>query len=446
MPDRRQDIAIARFAAVSALLARLAAGAELSRALREIASSPPLTLSGTRMRFSPRTLRRWLAAYQAGGLDRLRPESRSLADPSRVLGVDFLAFMATEKKLDPDASIPEILRRAAEARVEVGSRSRVTAWRAARKLGLPIFAEKGPKRADMRRFAYPHRMQMLLTDGVHFRAGATRARRVAMVMLDDATRMALGVVVGTSESSVLFLRLLWLTIQRFGLMSCIYVDNGSGFIGGDVAKVCASLGVALVHGSAGYPEGRGKIERLHQTLRADLLRSFDGSPEISPAPEALRLRLDHYLSEVYGKRPHEALSGKSPMARFLEDELKLRVPDDLVEIRSRFVVALRRKVSRDQVVKVASVPYELPRGYAGTIVTVYRDMLDETVSLMHEGRMIRLSPVDETFNAAAGLGRAAKEIRPGDKRSRPVKSAATRAFDKDFTPIVGEAGDFPEET
>lgn len=48
---------------------------------------------------------------------------------------------------------------------------------------------------------------MVLSDGKHFRAGALRARRVAMFFLDDATRCGLHVVVGTEgESAELFLR------------------------------------------------------------------------------------------------------------------------------------------------------------------------------------------------------------------------------------------------
>ena len=48
--------------------------------------------------------------------------------------------------------------------------------------------------ADRRRFAYPHRMMMVLADGKHFRAGVPRKRRVAVFFLDDATRFGLGVV------------------------------------------------------------------------------------------------------------------------------------------------------------------------------------------------------------------------------------------------------------
>ena len=59
--------------------------------------------------------------------------------------------------------------------------------------------------ADKRRFAYPHRMLMMLAGGKPFRAGPPlapwRRKRSAMAMLflDDASRFALGIVVGAAQ-------------------------------------------------------------------------------------------------------------------------------------------------------------------------------------------------------------------------------------------------------
>jgi len=60
---------------------------------------------------------------------------------------------------------------------------------------LPLRRVPAKQEADQRRFAYPHRMMMVLADGKHFRAGPARKRVVAPFFLDDASRFGLGVVV-----------------------------------------------------------------------------------------------------------------------------------------------------------------------------------------------------------------------------------------------------------
>ena len=61
---------------------------------------------------------------------------------------------------------------------------RTTVWRALKRLGVPTRRVRSPKVRDCRRFAYPHRLDMVLCDGKHFRAGVGRRKRVALLFLD----------------------------------------------------------------------------------------------------------------------------------------------------------------------------------------------------------------------------------------------------------------------
>ncbi|MEK7411850.1 MAG: hypothetical protein AAB263_00870, partial [Planctomycetota bacterium] len=351
---------------------------------------------------------------------------------------DFLAYLVAAKATDADASIPEIIRRAKLAGIVDRSPARVSVWRAARKLNLPIFATKGVEHDDMRRFEFAHRLQMVLSDGKHFRAGVMSRKRVVVTFIDDASRFALGCVVGTSESSSLFLRGFWKVLLRWGLIEHFFLDNGSGFIAKDCAIIAARLGTGFIHGTAGYPEGHGKIERYHQTLIADLLRSFPDNPLIDADIGALELRIEHYLKVDYNRRVHASLSGKTPEERFLGDDLALRPVVEPEILRQHFLITDRRKVSRDNVIMVKRVAYEVPRGHAGKWIDVSRHLLDRTVAIMHEGRLVQLAKVDKILNATSRRGCPAAEL----LAPRPVKTAATMAFEQDHQPLVGDAGDF----
>ena len=70
-------------------------------------------------------------------------------------------------------------------------------------------------------------MQCVLADGKHFRAGAARRRRVPLFFIDDATRYGLQVLVGTAESSELFLRALYEMVMRHGLADLFFLDKAA---------------------------------------------------------------------------------------------------------------------------------------------------------------------------------------------------------------------------
>lgn len=296
---------------------------------------------------------------------------------------------------------------------------------------------------DTRRWAYPHRMMMILADGKQFRAGAARLRRVALFFLDDATRYGLDVVVGTEECARLFLRGFYSVIRRVGLMLAIFLDGGAGFIADDTFAVCQNLDLALIHGTARYPQGHGKIERFNQTAVSQVLRGLVGAANVDPDCSALELRLRHFLLERYNRQPHEALGGLTPQQRWDADTRALDFPKDDHALRSKFVVQETRKVSADHIISYESVDYEVPRGHASTTIIVHRQVLEDGPHLLvlHDGRLVRIHPVDLAQNAISR--RARPTAPPPDDDEGAPKTAAQLSFEHDFGPITDTDGGFP---
>jgi len=430
-----------RHQAVTVILAREARGEVRAEAVRAVAEAS-LISDGQLRRVSVRSLYRWLRQYREHGLEGLKPRKRT---PShRVLDEALLAYLEAEKKADPPASIPELMARAQALGLIDKERApnRTTVYRALRRRGVPTARGKTGRRARARRFAYNHRMEMILCDGKHFRAGVTRARRVALFFLDDATRMVLAVVVGTSEHPALFLRGLYRCISRFGLMQRVFTDNGSAFDAGDSRLLTARLGIHLIYGSIGYPEGRGKVERFDRTIHDALLRHFDGNPEIPADCDALELRLDHYIQRVYNKQPHAALEGETPAARFADDPAPLRLYTHPPCLEEAFTLDETRKVSKDHVVRLGKKVYEVPHGYARRRVTLSRNVLTGTVHMLHQGRAIRLAEIDLAVNAYRPPTRPVGET---DETCPDVSGHAQVRFARDYAPLVDEEGNYDDE-
>lgn len=301
--------ALLRYQVVSLVRARLLGGSSRADAVNDVAALEHAMPGGELCRVSVRSVYRWLAAFERDGVAGLSVKPREAEVASRVLDPRLLDFLVASRAADRDASIPELLRRAEElgrlsSCLEV---DRTTVFRALVRLGVATARTKKARERDMRRFAYEHRMELVLADGKHFRAGATRARRVAIFFLDDATRYGLHVAVGTAESAELFLRGLHDVLAAYGRMGILYLDKGPGFIATATAEVCRRLEIALVHGETRYPEGHGKVERFNQTAGKAVLRALDGRADVDPACEALELRIGHWLRETYNHTPHESL-------------------------------------------------------------------------------------------------------------------------------------------
>ena len=446
--DEPSSEALFRYQVVSQTLAMEHRGHPRPKAVKAAALATHLTLDNKPRRVSGRTLYRWLAAYESQGFNGLLPKKRNRSKDSLVLEPSLVEFFASEKMADQAASIPELIRRARimglvapDAGIDRG-----TVWRVLKRKGVDTGRRKSPKTLDSRRFAYPHRMQMMLCDGKHFRAGATRLRRVAFFFLDDSSRMGLNVVVGASESTVLFLRGLYETTLLHGFADSLFVDRGAGFIAEDTADVVRKLGILLVHGTAGYPEGHGKIERFNRTVLQQALRFYDGNPDIDPSFPALELRLRHFLRRQYNVAPHESLSKKTPLSRFQADARPLRFADSRERLRQAFVLNILRRVSNDNVVSFDGVFYEVVRGYAGSRIMLYRNMLEGSISMIHDGRLVRLRALDAHENARSKRAKPRRKVKEGKNEILP-KSSAQLAFDNDMSPVVGPDGgyDGPEK-
>jgi hypothetical protein len=146
-------------------------------------------------------------------------------------------------------------------------------------------------------------------------ANGTRCHPLTMV--DDHSRYALCLKACANEQRPNVQKHLIETFRRYGLPEAFYIDNGSPW--GDTSgarwttlKVwLLKLGIHVVHARPRHPQGRGKNERFHRSLNAEVfaLRSFRTLPEVQRA-------LDSWRTLYNLERPHEGLGMAVPADRY----------------------------------------------------------------------------------------------------------------------------------
>ena len=138
-----------------------------------------------------------------------------------------------------------------------------------------------------------------------------------LTVVDDHSRFALCLAAGVSQTNVAVQAMLTPVFQRYGLPQAMFVDNGTPW--GDSSEARWSrfgvwllkLGVDVIHSRPYHPQSRGKIERFHRTLNAEvlalrLLRDLDDAQSA----------FDVWRGVYNFERPHEALAFATPAKHY----------------------------------------------------------------------------------------------------------------------------------
>jgi transposase InsO family protein len=137
-----------------------------------------------------------------------------------------------------------------------------------------------------------------------------------LTVLDDCSRYLLGLQACADEQSLTVQARLERIFSDHGLPESILCDNGPpwGGTGPEHTKLTVwllRLGVHVLHCRPFHPQTRGKDERFHRTLKADLLSRHDWRN----LRQALS-RFNAYRRLYNHERPHQALALAVPASRY----------------------------------------------------------------------------------------------------------------------------------
>ena len=401
--DHAEAVAIYRATVIGPLMHRQLTHGQLAtelRALSEQRFRPPGAHS-TRTYAVP-TLERWLYAYRTSGLEGLRPRPRSDRGFAQELSSKERELLLDIRREHPHASVPLILRTLIdEGRLDEGKISEPTVRRLYAAHDLRRRAERPEEEAKTRLRWQAERPGALWHGDVCHLTGSTLGGKATAIrihgLLDDASRYVVALEAHTTEKEADMLAMMVDALRRHGKPDALYLDNGATYRGELLKTACARLGIALLHARPYDPQARGKMERFWRTLREGCLSHLGALASLSDLNHLLR----SYLERRYHVAPHAGLLGKTPAKLYANRPADEGAVDEAA-LRIALTERTRRRVSKDNLVSVGGTLWELDQGYlAGQLVTLARSFVapGEPPWVEHEGKRLRLHPVDPVHNA-----------------------------------------------
>jgi len=269
---RAQDVALFRYRLIAPALEPGVTGRQRGRLVRGIAAQVHTGPSGGPARVSRKSLDRWIRAWRAGGFEALCPSPRQVAPRTEAAVLELAAAL---KKENPDRTAAQVTRILRAHRGWAPSERTVQRHFVREEINTP--------RGGVVHGRFEAEAPNLLWTGDVLHGPVVAGRKAYLfAFIDDHSRLVTGFRWGFSEDSLHLAEALKRAIAIRGVPARLYVDNGACFSDEALPRYCAKLGINLVHSPPYRPQGRGKIERWFETVRAQFLVEI--SPDGKPAP------------------------------------------------------------------------------------------------------------------------------------------------------------------
>lgn len=370
--DDRKKLALWRYAVLGPLVSmRLEHGDLRERLCEAAAKYYEHPFDARLVRVSARTLETWYYRYHKQGLVGLEPKPRSDRGQARELDPELVELIIRAKREKPRRSIRRIIKILERARrAEPGQLSRSTVHRILKRAGVSARPPREPQR-ERRSFILEHLGDLWVGDakaGPRVIHESRRRKSWSINLIDCATRFIVGSRVCLSEGAVAHEGLLKEALRTYGRPRAYYVDRGSAYRSNSLAKICADLGIHLIHTLPGDAEAKGVIERWQRTWGEEVL---DELPE--EALELADLQSKHWawIAREYQQRKHETTE-RAPLEHMLA-ELEaghLRELPAGVDLDEVFMHRARRKVRKNGTVR-----------FSGRMLEVQAELVDQYVEL-----------------------------------------------------------------
>lgn len=433
MPNKT---ALFRLSVLGVLTSRIDLGhGEIKELIKSVAQQHFDIPNSTRTQISARTIERWYYAWKKHGIGGLTPKLRSdkggsgLSDQVKQRIVEL-------KKENMCRSVNTILELIFDEGLGKPPRSSVHRLLKQEDLSHRVVSD-GPS-IERRQFEAMKASDIWYSDvmhGPHILHEGKSVKVYLVSFMDDASRLLTHSEFCFDEQAVSVERVLKEAVMRRGLPKRLIVDNGSAYRSKSLIEICGRLDIRLIFCRPYEPQGKGKLERWHRTVRDQFLTEIK-SHHINCLLD-LNERLHAWIEETYHQRKHSSLDNKTPMQRFREDIPHTRRLGELAKnIDEIFYHRIERTVSSTAAIKYEGKAYEVEYQYAKKKIFLVFDPHLKSPRYIEDkdgNYLCEATPLDKTENLYRSRQRPDEiepEIKGDDTRASVVESALSKHRNK----------------
>jgi len=400
---------------------------ELQQLTREL-SAREYAIPGTQRRHvGEKTIQAWYYAWRRQGIDGLATKPRADRGCSKISNAVQEAILAA-KRANPRRSVRQIVRLLEAAGIVPGkSLSRSAVHRLLQQQGLSRLAGSGHVPEEKRSFAAEFAGSIWYGDVMHGPRVPHKGqlRKTYLVsLIDDASRLVAHSAFCLGETALDIEGVLKQALLKRGVPIKLVVDNGAAYRANTLQGICARLGIHLIFCRPYAPEGKGKLERWHRTLRDQFLGELD-ERRITDLDE-LNARLWAWLEQVYHRSEHAGLAGLTPLARYQRDLARIRsLGAKAAGLDALFHHRVPRLVRKDGTVSYLGQRFEVPYELSG-----------KTVRLVVDPHAERVVGVEDEAGQSLGLATALDALANISRVRRKPEPAAASVAQRDGPNLV----------
>lgn len=370
---------------------------DLKALVRDLAAKSYAVPDSRRTCIAEKTIEGWYYAWKRGGIDALVPKPRSDRGSSKISEA-LQEAICLAKKENPKRSLRTVRQLVRACGLPGATRlSRSSVHRLLQSRGLSKLAGS-VQPEEHRSFVAAHAGDIWYGDVMHGPKVLVngRIRKVYLVsFMDDASRLITHSAFCPAETALEVEGALKQALLKRGVPTRLVIDNGSAYRAATLQAVCARLEIRLIYCRPYAPEGKGKLERWHRTLRQGFLNELD-MDRVRDIFD-LNARLWAWLEECYHKVPHGGLGGVTPLDRYRRDLVRIRPLGAFAsKLDELFLHRHDRLVKKDGTVSYQGERFEVPFELIGQTVKLVVDP--------HQQKVLRLeSQTGEPLGKATPL-------------------------------------------
>lgn len=344
-----------------------------------------------------KTLKNYLKQYQEHGFEGLKRQPRKDRHIPRAIPHELETLICSLKKEQPNRSTRQIIRliHAMPEYSEVQLAQR-TVSRILYRNGISSRKIKPKKLHQCFEMDTINELwEVDISDGVYIATAGKKSYCFAFI--DDYSRLVPHAQFYYDEKLPRLEDCLKKALLKRGIPKAIYADNGKVFVSNHLKRICAELGIRLMHHLPYSPQSKGKIERFFLRMQNDFL--IEAQRVHIHSVDELNSYFQAWLDVEYHRQEHHGI-GSTPLDRF-SSALKstpVRTVESLEEITEIFLYRENRTVHASSgIIKVAGNKYQATdTSLLGTRIEVRYDPFDlSRLYLYQDNVFIQIAhPVD----------------------------------------------------